>query len=548
MLNIREKLDKERFAAWAAPTAHISLILAAFISVVWELFSLERKLVGSIGFTLDDSWIHLAIAKNLIEGAGFGINPDVWLPVSTAPAWTLLVAVFLKVLGDPVLAALLPAALLGLVSVFLVYAAVRTLTRSGNVGLLAAVAYLAHPLTIWGIGSGMELSLAAAAIALLFWAYYTFGPQSAWRRYLVPAALALGALARPELLVAIPLVLGDTFFAVRRIGGRAATRVAVMTVLIQGCVMAAMLAPYFMFNLVTIDHLFPTTFYAKTSTRGVGIGAFLDDPSWRFAVKVLLEEPLNQLRTVINYLFVSSIILAAMLPIGALVFLRPFRDAVSERGSLLPLFLVALPLVMGAVAPTGTLSNAFHRYNVVFVPAFYMLGGLGFGFLMKRAGAVRIGRVLAVLIILGLPFQAHKALRSTASDVRVIEKLYVRMGKWIQENIPPTAKLAVNDIGAVAYFSRNEILDIMGLASPEMWPIIKRRNPTKPKIFELREFLRGQQVDYLIVSPHYYPGLITPHDPECDEIQRWRAGRVHGRKISPQILYRCYWEGDLIED
>ena len=43
-------------------------------------------------FPLDDAWIHLQLARNLSAGNGFGLNAGESVSLSTAPLWTLIVA------------------------------------------------------------------------------------------------------------------------------------------------------------------------------------------------------------------------------------------------------------------------------------------------------------------------------------------------------------------------------------------------------------------------------------------------------------------------
>src|ERR1700674_3879860 len=59
----------------------------------------EQRLAGAPGFPLDDSWIHLHFARNIAEGAGFSYNPGAPVAGSTAPLWTLLLALGVAAFG-----------------------------------------------------------------------------------------------------------------------------------------------------------------------------------------------------------------------------------------------------------------------------------------------------------------------------------------------------------------------------------------------------------------------------------------------------------------
>ena len=58
---------------------------------------------GGGGFPLDDSWIHLAFARNLAAGHGLSLNPGELVTGSTAPLWTALLSLVLLLPGSPVL-------------------------------------------------------------------------------------------------------------------------------------------------------------------------------------------------------------------------------------------------------------------------------------------------------------------------------------------------------------------------------------------------------------------------------------------------------------
>src|SRR5204863_6523238 len=76
------------------------LVLLAAALPLAVLLLRERLIAGVAGFPLDDSWIHLHFARNIAEGAGFSYNPGVPVAGSTAPLWTLLLALGAFVFGS----------------------------------------------------------------------------------------------------------------------------------------------------------------------------------------------------------------------------------------------------------------------------------------------------------------------------------------------------------------------------------------------------------------------------------------------------------------
>src|SRR6202020_509748 len=53
-----------------------------------------------------------------------------------------------------------------------------------------------------------------------------------------------------------------------------------------------------------------------------------------------------------------------------------------------------------------------------------------------------------------------------ANSASGIDRQHVLLGKWAKENIPPGARVGVNDTGAIAYFGDHPTFDVVGLTTP----------------------------------------------------------------------------------
>ena len=58
--------------------------------------------------------------------------------------------------------------------------------------------------------------------------------------------------------------------------------------------------------------------------------------------------------------------------------------------------------------------------------------------------------------------------------VQNINAMQVHLGRWVDAQLPKIARIALNDIGAIAFFSRREIVDLMGLVTPAIIPYRRR--------------------------------------------------------------------------
>ena len=93
-------------------------------------------------------------------------------------------------------------------------------------------------------------------------------------------------------------------------------------------------------------------------------------------------------------------------------------------------------------------------------------------------------------------------------SVENINNQQVTMAKWAAQNIPAGEKIAVNDVGAVGYFSNHYIVDLLGLVGD---------TSQRPDRFAITvDDLLKEDIRYLIIYPEWFPNLVT--DPRLTKL------------------------------
>ena len=77
--------------------------------------------------------------------------------------------------------------------------------------------------------------------------------------------------------------------------------------------------------------------------------------------------------------------------------------------------------------------------------------------------------LLAVVLVCTVAFTPTWALR-LAQQATTIREAPVSIGNWLRGHVPPGSTVAVNDVGAVAYFSGLRTFDLVGLATNGVAP------------------------------------------------------------------------------
>lgn len=433
--------------------------LAGYSSVIWPA-----------GFT-DDAFISFQYARNLVAGHGLVFNPGERVEGYTNFLWTMLAALVILPGGDPVFWSYLAGMGIGLAMVLLSYRiATRLFGPAWGLATALLVASSQSLLVYTTRGAGMETGL-FAWLALLGCGLYlsarlTPGAPVTRRLALSGVVFGLAALTRPEGMMLAGLTAGHGFlaalyagsggsrpFSPARLVTPGALRTAARAVMPLIAAFAAIFVPYFVWRLWYYGDLLPNTFYAKT---GGGVQQWLRGLEYAAAFAQIAGGPL--------------LIIAAVAP-----FLAISRQRTTER------------LIAALVAPTGYLwlvCLVYTAYIIIvggdhfpgerfFVPLVAWLAMLitaGMAALATRPFARRAPRTTRLVLVAALAMAALVALnRGDALDRRVRGNdesvwIWADLGLWLNQNTPPEASVAAGGIGAIAYYSQRETIDIYGLA------------------------------------------------------------------------------------
>jgi len=453
--------------------SRVVIAIAALFAVFYYL--IVSALIFRIGFPLDDSWIHLTYARNLAEHGEWAFRLGELSAGSTAPLWTVLLALgFLFGLAPYVWTYLLGWIVLTLLAICAENLARKLVASYGSrvpwVGLFFVFAW--H--LTWSAVSGMETLLHGLIILAVLGALI-----SGSRRYLTLGLLTgLSIWVRPDGLTLLGPIL---FVALLSENTWFLRREAIWRTLIG---FGSLLLPYVLFNLALSGNPMPNTFYAKQA---------------EYAAYWLSQTVMSR---VSNYLWpiVASPFLV-LIPAAWVWLLKNIRA--KNWGAL-----ASLIWFLGYIAIYFVRLPAYQhgRYIIPALPILYLWGILG---LLEFVSSPKVNKLVVFLwqvslVVLCLAFEFIGA-RQNAYDIFWIESEMVTTAKWVEQNLPPDALLAVHDIGALGYYVQNPLVDMAGLITPDIVPFIRDEA-------RLADYLNSDAVDYLIAFPGLYPQLTSQRE------------------------------------
>jgi hypothetical protein len=421
---------------------------------------------GSLVPPLDDVYIHLQYARQLGDGEPLRYQPGAEITTGASSLlWMVLLGAAHAVGFDGrwLLAVAVAGGVVGvaLAAAFTSAAATRLGGRAAGwwAGLLTA---LCGPL-LWGGASGMEVGLLAALVTGTLLSYLRERPRFRW----TPVVAALLALTRPEgFLVAAAFTAAMAWTLLRSCpgtppgelswlrwqrgfpSGRAAARG-----LLVAAPVVVFAAQLLLFRVLT----------GSSQANGVLAKSWLHTGFLHQPLEIADHVQRNVAALLASLAGLSGqdvlaplALVVAVLGVAALAARRERTLAVALGGGLV--------LVVAAVATLTTAMWQDLRYLQPFLPLLLLLVVLGAGLVPHRAAR---GGLLAVVLLFTVAATPAWALR-LGQQASAMREGPVSVAQWIAGNVPPGDVVAVNDVGAAAWFGGHRTVDLVGLTTNGM--------------------------------------------------------------------------------
>lgn len=521
---------------------------------------------GSFTYQMDDTYIHMAMAKNLAEHGVWSINGEGFISASSSLLYTVLLAALFSALG-PGLYMYIPLALnliLALALLFVVDRMMEVANRKPVVRFLVLLLIIiAAPLgaiTFMGMEHVLHLLLSLLALHFIIRTLGTDGkrqdamalvflmPFLCTVRYeglfFLPPFLVILAVRRRASLAAAVLIaslLPLTIFSAYSVSR--GSFVLPNPIIIKGVVKA---------RDTLIDKASPSAHGVRGETSEPPVGSGFSGPvkagrmavkliwrfiskAWVFAILVLSsvffwigmrrDKDIWRPSSIYYLIFVSvvatHVILAGigrqyryevyLMGMGFVLMglsfprFRDMRDLArsAAAGKLLILTgLLVFPLVLGLRSDYDYWKLGLRDYLIssAMVSAFVLL------FLLRRrlSGEMLRARLAlaAVMVVFLVPIVARgmtKQVQVPSAMRNIFEQQY-QMGKFVNRHYRGRT-VAVNDIGAVAYFGDATILDLWGLGDDE---VLQARMRGKYDTDFIEGLLRQRGVTLVIVYDGWF--------------------------------------------
>ena len=462
-------------ALWVYLALAVGLVAAYVMAAGW---------LGETGFPLDDAWIHQTYARNLaLTGRWEYVRGQVSAG-STAPLWTALLAVgYLLRFPYQWWAWGLGVLLLALTGRLAHKLAGQLFPQPGWLGPAVGLLCVGEWRLVWAAASGMETLLYVALELALLDVGYWVGQVTPHASRLTPRALWAGLLAgllvltRPEGVVLVGLLgLWGTWLAAR---GRWPLRRAWRAGVAAALPLVLLVVPYLLFNFSLSGRWWPNTFYAKQT---------------EYATLLALPFLVRLGRVALPLLAGFQVLLVP----GLVYWILGIRHSpVTQYPSLLlPILYSLLHLLLYALRLPVTYQHG--RYLMPVIPLLILIGVGGTARWLRPRHPVLWRRVLsrAWPVALGVTLLAFLAMgaRAYARDVQVIQSEMVAVSHWLAENTEPDEWVAAHDIGAMGYFAGRPILDLAGLISPDVIPLMDDEAT-------LAGYILAGRARYLVTAP-----------------------------------------------
>jgi hypothetical protein len=403
---------------------------------------------------LDDAFIYFQYAKNLIHGHFFEyVAGEGYSSGATSFLYAFLLAPFALVFRGIYL--VIPTYIGGIIALYFcgyfIFEIIKKLTDSLPAAIFGAALYVTNGNILWGFFSGMEIGIFSL---LLAWSLYLLASGASPLKQAL--SLSLLALIRPEGFIVV-LVLAFVKLLNKISDPKNEKFIPYLIPIAAGSV-------YFLVNYHFTGDFMPNTMRAK-SNFSMGY----------YAVTEALKDGWNYYLDFLNKVFnggaehyfpkyVFFIFLLGIMP-GAAAELKS-----KKAGFFIVAFFWFFLGVMSTVFSSfASVHN--YRYTMPFIIIFTIFLAYGINIILEKSKELTAGKLKHLPAAVFTLFFAFNFFTIAANavdfgrDCRDILHQSIAAGKWIKDNVPAGEHIAINDAGAITYFSDAHVYDLVGLVT-----------------------------------------------------------------------------------
>lgn len=519
-------LDPERYSFEKPyhPNKLVNIILlltVIFLPVVTSLVYLGTayNLNSYFSFPLDDPWIHLTFAKNLVQYFSFSYYKNEMATAgSTSPLYTIIVALgFLVSKNEMILSYALGILFFSLASFSLYKLALFEFESESIFALLCTGVFIFDKWINLIAVSGMETTMFLFVLILCSYFYK--------KRQAVPFAVMLGLIlwTRPDGIAFIFAVIADYCLILYYSKDHTALSTFHKNDLKKiGVIFISLTILYFIMNMLLSGSLLPNTYSAKLEYY---------TPEFRDRFAFIKYEIWEYFKS--GYYF--------MLIYFGFIFsvLKFFYDVYKKNYNQNSVYLIFIFLFILIYFIKLPYAHRFGRYMMPIIPFFILVSIIGFRdlsrFIYYYSDNVLFSKAVFYILLVITFFMELKNYEENrmlyANQCRFIYERQVTAAKWIKENTKETDVIATHDIGAIGFYSDRKIVDVVGLVTPDLIKSINDPN----YVDKVTKYMEEKGVTHLAFMKEWFrvanqnPLFTTLESvtPEVIEINRFYPKKTH---------------------
>jgi len=444
-----------------------------WISVITVYFISTSRTGGVFFYTLDDAYIHMAMAKNFSLYGVWGITKYGFTSCSSSPLWTLMLSLFYAVFGIKDIFPFILNILFSSLTAYFVFLFTKKFTDNLITQAAVLLFILFYTPLVSVMFTGLEHSMQSFFIVLCCYYLYEFlsGSNRKAAGIMLPVSVMLLTASRYEGMFAaagifLVLVLKKKYLA------------GIMVVLFS-------FFPVLIFGVISVSkgwYFFPNSVLLKSSTgagdAGLNAIGFINPQFFQL-------------------LWAYKRIMILLLVSGIMYFVLKSEEDSQVLRAMTIVFFIATVLHIN-FAKLGSLL----RYEMYIMTFGILLNSiLVIKFLKNKNKAAKISVYAFVIgIALLFSFSTYKAVSDVPVASANIYQMQYQMSRFINKYYKD-GYIALNDIGAVNYYCDIHCIDMWGLADREAAEL---RRKGKYNTEEINRINRERKTEIAIIFDTWF--------------------------------------------